>query len=419
MTAILPIAEKQREPSLIGGWQEMARRRFQKGSIRKRGSRDPVWELLWREDVLRKDGQIERRLCSKTLGFVREVTLRQARRQAEEHLRPLNTGALQPQHAITLRRFVETLFIPNAFPSLKLSTQKRYRRTFNNHLLPAFGERRLCEIGTLDLQRFVLQKMESGLGWESADHLRNLMSKIFVTAKKWQHFTGENPASAVELPEKKPVRLKQVLLPEQARRLLLLLRDPVRMMVHLALLTGLRVGEILGLRWADVDFAAGEIRVEQACYRGQIGSPKTKGSRRTLPMPESLREALMRFQRDAGECSPEMLAFRTRNGKPHSDTNLLHRFLKPAGRAIGAQWMSWHTLRRTHATWFQAAGGSLREAQAQMGHTKLSTTLEIYTIPLPTQQRAAVEKLSEILLTNVDEREGNLERLAMPTEQIQ
>ena len=104
MTAILPIAEKQREPSLIGGWQEMARRRFQKGSIRKRGSRDPVWELLWREDVLREDGQIERRLCSKTLGFVREVTVRQARRQAEEHLRPLNTGALQPQHAITLRQ---------------------------------------------------------------------------------------------------------------------------------------------------------------------------------------------------------------------------------------------------------------------------------------------------------------------------
>jgi len=54
-----------------------------------------------------------------------------------------------------------------------------------------------------------------------------------------------------------------------------------------------------------------------------------------------------------------------------------------------------------------------------MGHTKLSTTLEIYTIPLPTQQRAAVERLSEILLTNVDEWEGNLERLALPTEQIQ
>jgi hypothetical protein len=65
------------------------------------------------------------------------------------------------------------------------------------------------------------------------------------------------------------------------------------------------------------------------------------------------------------------------------------------------------------------AGGSLREAQAQMGHTKLSTTLEIYTIPLPAQQRAAVEKLAEVLLTNVDELEGNLELLGLPAEQIQ
>ena len=393
----------------------MARRRFQKGSLRKRGSRDPVWELLWREDVLRDDGQLERRQCSKILGLVRELTRRQANRLAEEHLRPLNTGALQPQHAITLRTFVETLFVPNAFPSLKLSTRKRYSRTLNNHLLPAFGERRLCEIGTLDLQRFVLQKMESGLGWESADHLRNLMSKIFATAKRWQHFAGENPATAVELPEKKPVRPKEVLLPEYCRSLLSLLGEPVHTMVHLALLTGLRVGEILGLRWQDVDFSANVIRVQQACYRGQIGSPKTKGSKRTLPLPESLREALLRLQRDAGEG----LVFHTLTGKPYNDTNLLHRFLKPAGRRIGTPWLSWHTLRRTHCTLFQQSGGSLREAQAQMGHTKLSTTLEIYTIPLPTQQRAAVEKLSESLLTNVDEWEGNLERLEMPTEQIQ
>ncbi len=224
--------------------------------------------------------------------------------------------------------------MPNAMPTLKLSTQKRYRRTLKNHLLPAFGERRLCDIGTLDLQRFVLQKMDSGLGWAATDHLRNLMSKIFATANKWQHFSGENPASGVELPEKKPVRQKRALSPQQARHLLLILRDPVRMMVHLALLTGLRVGEILGLRWQDVDFAAGGIRVEQAYYRGEMGSPKTKDSRRILPMPESLKAALMRFYRDSGQPPSEGLIFRTRAGNPFNDTNLLHRYLKPAGKAI-------------------------------------------------------------------------------------
>jgi integrase len=74
---------------------------------------------------------------------------------------------------------------------------------------------------------------------------------------------------------------------------------------------------------------------------------------------------------------------------------LLHRELKPAGRKIGTPWLGWHALRRTHATLLQVAGGSLKDAQAQLGHTKLSTTLEIYTVPIPAHQRAAVENLAD------------------------
>ena len=94
-------------------------------------------------------------------------------------------------------------FISNFFPTLKLSTQKRYRRTLNTHLLPAFGHRRLCDLGTLDVQRLVLQKMEAGLGWECANHYRNLLSKIFTVAKKWGYFSGTNPVAA-SFPKKLP-----------------------------------------------------------------------------------------------------------------------------------------------------------------------------------------------------------------------
>ena len=415
---ILPDAEKQREPVQTGGWQkEMARRRYQKGSIRKRGKRNPVRELLWREDFIKEDGTLERKLVSKVLGLVRDLTLRQARRMAEEHLRPLNQGRKVPLSTVTLKEFVERHFIPNLFPTRRPSTQNRYRRTLHNHLLPAFGSQRLCDIGALDLQRFVLRKMESGLSWESADHFRNLMSKIFAMARKWGFYCSENPASAVELPEKRAVREKHVLTPIQISRLLLLLREPVRTMLLVGILTGMRIGEILGLRWKDVDFGSGQIRVEQAVYRGLIGSPKTKGSRRVLPLPERLVTALADLHRNSTR-TQEDLVFQTRNGTPHSDTNLLHRELKPAGRQIGAPWLSWHTLRRTHATLLQAAGGSLKDAQAQLGHSKLSTTLEIYTIPIPAHQRAAVEKLSD-LLTNVDELQQTGEGLPGRVQQIQ
>jgi integrase len=416
---ILPIAEKQRQPvHQLGGWQKkMARRRYQKGSLRIRGKRSQVWELLWREDYIKTDGSLGRRLVSKVIGPVRDFTRRQAHKIADEFLRPLNQGKTIPLSTILFREFVERYFIPNAFPTLKLSTQTRYRRTLKNHLLPAFGEYRLCEIGTLDIQSFALRKIEGGLSWACADHFRNLISKIFATAKKWGYFVGENPASGVELPEKRPVREQHVLTPEQIPALLHLLREPFRTMVFLAILTGLRVGEILGLQWADVDFSSAQMRVTQRCYRGQMDTPKTKSSKRTLPLPLPCLKALMRHQA-SGPQNGAGLIFQTGNGTPYNDTNILHRELKPAGRNIGAPWLGWHTFRRTHATLLQLAGGSLKDAQAQLGHSKSSTTLDLYTFSLPAHQREAVEKLAD-LLTNVDELPQSEKELPMLTEQIQ
>jgi integrase len=401
--AILPTTEKQGGPAQTGGWQkEMARRRYQKGSIRKRGKRDPVWELQWWEDYLKDDGSIGRRRQSVTLGAVSEMTLRQVRKLAEERLRPVNQGILLPQSTMDLQAFVDRYFEPLFFPTLKRSTQKRYRQTLSTHLLPAFGKTRLCDIGTVSLQSFVLQKMESGLGWESANHLRNLMSKMFETARKWNLFLGNNPAMGVSLPEKKPVREKHALRTDQILCLLAMLKGPVRTMVLTGILTGMRIGEMLGLRRKDVDLASGQIRIEQACYRGLLGSPKTKGSKRTLPLPGVLGPPLVRIFEQAVRTGEDDLVFQTRNGTPFNDTNLLHRHLKPAGQKLGMPWLSWHTLRRTHATLLQAAGASLRDAQAQMGRSRMSTTLEVYTLPIPEHLRLAVENLSR-LVTNGDQ----------------
>lgn len=193
---ILHNAEKLGGPNQLGGWQKkMARQRYQGGTVRKRGKRNPVWELQWREDYIKKDRTIGRRLVTVKLGTVQELTRRQAKKLANEKLRLLNQGQWAPSSTMTLQDFVDGYLVPNLFPTLKASTQDRYRRTLNTHLLPAFGKYRLCDLGILDVQRFVLQKMEAGLGWESANHYRNLLSKIFVVAKKWGYFSGPNPVA--------------------------------------------------------------------------------------------------------------------------------------------------------------------------------------------------------------------------------
>jgi len=415
---ILPIAEKQRQAKESGDWQELARKRYQKGSIRKRGTRNPVWELQWWADEIRPDGSLGRKRESSILGFVSSMNKRQAMKVADEFLRPLNLGKITPFSTIVFRDFLEKHFVPNVLPTLKTSTRKRYLSTIKIHLLPAFGDQRLCDLQRIDIQTYVLRKLDKGLSWDTADHLRNLLSKIYRCAKKWGYFAGDNPASEIDLPQKKPVRDKQVLMPAQIQKLLAVLREPYRTMALVGILTGLRVGEILGLRWADLDFASAELRVNQRCYRGDMDSPKTRCSQRTLPLSPECLQALKRLQAGSGAKQKDGLVFHTSKGTPYSDTNILHRELKPAGRQIGAPWLSWHTFRRTHATLLQLAGGSLKDAQAQLGHSKLSTTLEIYTIPLPAHQREAVAKLSQ-LVTNGDELEQIAEGLPVLTQQIQ
>ncbi len=167
---------------------------------------------------------------------------------------------------------------------------------------------------------------------------------------------------------------------------------------------------------ASVDFAIGQIRVVRGYYRGMMGSPKTKCSRRSVPLPEVLRPVLLRLREQAA--TPGALVFSTSKGTPYNDSNLLHWDLKPAGRKLGLPWLNWHSLRRTHATLFQFAGGSLRDAQAQLGHSKMSTTLEIHTLPMPEQQRVTVEKLS-VLMANDGRKEQNPEGLPLASQQIQ
>src|SRR6266480_7499043 len=124
---ILSNAEKLGGPQQ-GGWQKMARRRYQGGTLRKRGKRNPYWELQWREDDIKPDGTIGRRLVSWKIGAFSNLTRREARKLADEKLRSLNQGEYGPDSTILLHDFVERYFIPNFFPTLKLSTQKRYRR---------------------------------------------------------------------------------------------------------------------------------------------------------------------------------------------------------------------------------------------------------------------------------------------------
>ena len=107
---ILLNAEKLGGPNQQGGWKKVARRRYQGGTLRKRGKRNPYWELQWREDYIKPDGSIGRRIVSWKIGAIAKLTRREARKLADEKLRSLNQGEYAPKSTITMHEFVERYF---------------------------------------------------------------------------------------------------------------------------------------------------------------------------------------------------------------------------------------------------------------------------------------------------------------------
>jgi integrase len=179
--------------------------------------------------------------------------------------------------------------------------------------------------------------------------------------------------------------------PEQTRKLLGALSEPCASVVSVAVPTGLRSGEILALRWKRIDLLGGTLTVAENYSSGEFGSPKTKSSRRVIPISSALAGVLESQRARANPATPEDLVFQTAKGTPLNDKNLYNRELAPACDRIEQPRISWHSFRHTHATLLHASGEPLKTAQALLGHSDLETTLNVYTHKVTDSEKRAVE----------------------------
>jgi len=239
-----------------------------------------VWVGSYREDVILDDGQRDRRQRSVILGLVREIGLRQAQQRLSERLAAINQGKQKPQRLITFQRFVLERWEPNMYPTLRRSTQRNYSWYIRRHLLPFFGALHLPEIGAADVQVFIAQKSRQ-IAPKTVVCLRNLLSKVFNTAQRWE-YVNSNPAQGAQVPALVDTRERRTLTAEQVQALRAELQEPFRTMVLLAVLSGLRRGELFGLRWKYVNFEERSITVAECSWQGYSAPPKTRASRRKV-----------------------------------------------------------------------------------------------------------------------------------------
>jgi integrase len=380
----------------VSGKDFMARRRYQVGCLFIRGKKRKVWVARWREDVIRPDGMLGRVLRSEVLGPVSEIrSQREARQLLQSRIAPINQGRHKPQSTMTFGAFVEEQFQTGVMPTLKFSTRRSYDSLFKKHLLPRFREQRLCDFNKAEIQRFILEKLQKGYAWEMGKRIQGLLSKVFATATEWGYLL-ENPARAIKMPERTLKRPHMALSVEEVRKLLSALNEPEKTFAMLAVFTGLRLGELLALRWGRIDFDNSSLRVEESCFLGRFGSPKTRSSRRTVALAPFVTKALLVHRSRRVETNPESLVFSNRDGSPLKADHL-RDLLKQACRRVGLREIDCHTLRHTHSTLLHATGTPLKVAQAQLGHSSAAMTLEVYTHALPDAQQEAVAKLEEIL----------------------
>ena len=263
----------------------------------------------------------------------------------------------------------------------------------------------IADVTRQEIQAYVAHLTRSGYAPRTIDHIHDVLSAVLRTAVKWGHLQ-DNPARQVDLPKLTNVRPKWVLTTGQAGVLLEALPPLPRTMVGLALLSGLRRGELFALRWSDVDERLQFLTVREAVYEGTFSTPKTEAGIRQVPLAESALQMIADWRGIAKRTESNALVFSTRSGKSISPNNVLRRWVFPACGALGLKRATWLTFRRTYASWAHDKGVPGKVIAQIMGHAKVDTTLNIYTQVLDGSLRTAADRVGSELFTIVHKPDG-------------
>jgi len=280
----------------------------------------------------------------------------------------------------------------------KRTTIADYRGYLRKHLGPFFGGRPLDKLDRHRVESYLLTKKREGLSAKTIQNHLNFLNGIFVFAMK-REWATTNPVLLVDRPRapRSAHRRLRFLSPEDLGAVVRAVPSDLfgaveRPLYLCAAMTGLRQGELIGLRWCDVDWTAGRVRVAESYTRGAFDTPKSHRGR-SVPMSDQLAGELERhFQRSRWRDERDLVFAHPLSGGVLDASKLRKRFRAAVARA-GVEDLTFHELRHTFGTRMSAAGAPLRSIQAWMGHADASTT-EIYShyAPDPAGEKGYAEK---------------------------
>jgi integrase len=339
---------------------------------------------------LRKDGRWE---CQFTLpnAKVKSVygkTRPDVRAKMEEALNKAKKGIDLKGERQTLEQFLTTWMEETAKPKLRPSTIKSYESYIRLHIVPQLGGTTLGDLTAQDVQRFLNGRTKAGLSPRTVQYIRAILRAALGQALRWG-YVERNVAALASPPRQKPKQIATLTADDAAALMAFTEDDRLGTLFAAALYTGMRQGELLGLRWPDVDLDAGALRVRQAVQKiddaWQFVEPKSANGRRTVPLCQPAIDVLRRQKEQvrAMRLHADMawqewgLVFPSAVGTPLDSSNVTHH-LQRRLEAAGLPHVTFHALRHTCGSLLHQEGVPARTIMEILGHSQITLTLGTY-----------------------------------------
>jgi integrase len=384
------------------------RRGHNEGSIYKETKKlaNGTTAIYWRGEVsLGFDQQGNRRLLR-----LKGKSRAEVQQQVTQAIADLQKGLPINPSKTTVAEYLTRWLDDSVRHSVRPRTYSSYAMNVTTHIGPALGTIPLKKLTAADVQGFYSRKLESGLSPRTVQYLHAILHRALEQAVKWGYI-ARNVTDAVDKPRVTRGAMATLSADEARRFLGAAVDDRFFALYVLAISTGMRQGELLGLTWPNVDLDAGQIHVvQQLQYNRQdrrlelVETKSGKGrnvaltqlavsglkEQRRMQLAERLAIADV-WQNDWN------LVFTTQIGSPVSAGNMLRRSFYPLLTKAELPRLRFHDLRHTAATLLLIAGEHPRVVQEMLGHASIALTLDTYSHVVPSMQKAAAAKMQSIL----------------------
>jgi len=284
-------------------------------------------------------------------------------------------------------------------PNVRITTWEMY----SGHLKHHFNDLdriRIDMISTTTVEKWIAKRQTDGM-------CIGMLRKIIVTFNQIMAYAvrhkmiDSNPVRDAERPRRKMDDVVKgniaVLAPEQIRALLEATPNQKHRTLFLtAIMTGARLGEILGLRWSDVDFEKKQIHIRRTFNHERFFTPKTKGSIRSIDLAPMMVLELRKWKLVSGG-NNDKLVFPSEVGSPIGPQNLTRRYFKPALKVAGLPEIRFHDLRHTYASLLIEQGENIKYISSQLGHASTTITLDVYSHLMKSENQAAACRLENTI----------------------